>query len=305
MKDLLLATVRGLLSLLSALYPPAAHRLAFRLFCRPAGRSRTRPVEEDMMKAAMRSHMDLDGQRVAIYRWGDGNRPVLLAHGWESRGARYAQLAERLLALGYSPVTFDAPAHGDSDGSTATILDYQRIMQTLNGEYGTFEAVVAHSFGVPCAFHAVKHGVAARRIVAIAGVSDFEYLVDEFSRTLALTPPVVDQLRRNVEMLFAPLSDVWSRFSVTHGTDALSQPVLFVHDRNDNVVRFAQGLKSARHFASRARLMATSGLGHHRILSDDSVLTAICDFIAQPTSHAGVAVHENPGPRMDAQLQGA
>jgi hypothetical protein len=30
------------------------------------------------------------GKRAVTYTWGDGDRPVLLVHGWESRASRSA-----------------------------------------------------------------------------------------------------------------------------------------------------------------------------------------------------------------------
>jgi pimeloyl-ACP methyl ester carboxylesterase len=234
------------------------------------------------MAQATGESLEINGHRVATYRWGDGQRPVLLVHGWESRGSRFAELAERLLALGYSPITFDAPGHGDSGGHTTTILEYQAVVEALHLRHGPFEALVAHSFGVPCAFYAAKQGVVAKRIVAIGGVSDFRYLVDEFGSQLGLTPAVVTRLAARVEQLFTPLDAIWTRFSVTHETTALTQPILVVHDNDDDIVALAQGRKTARHFVEQARLVETRGLGHQRIMSDSAVVTAITDFVSAP-----------------------
>ncbi|MEU3456159.1 alpha/beta fold hydrolase [Micromonospora sp. NPDC006766] len=92
-----------------------------------------------------------------------------------------------LRGLGFSPVTFDAPGHGDSGGTSMTILEYEEVIRHLQGRYGRFEAVIAHSFGVPCALHDLRNGIGAGRLVAVSGVAEFGFLVDEFSRQLGLS----------------------------------------------------------------------------------------------------------------------
>jgi pimeloyl-ACP methyl ester carboxylesterase len=202
-----------------------------------------------------------------------------MLHGWESRGARFAHLAEKLLTDGYSPLTFDSPGHGDSQGDRATILDYVAICRALQERYGAFEAVVAHSFGVLCAFYALKQSVRTRCVIALSGVSDFHYLLDAFSERLDLIEPVKEQLRRRIEQLFAPLDDIWSRFSVTCDTQELQQRVLIIHDIKDDLVSLEQARKSAEHFGVRAELQITDGLGHSRILGDPAILDRVCAFI--------------------------
>lgn len=238
-----------------------------------------RPIERAMMARASTETLAIRGLQVRVYCWGDGARPVLMVHGWESRGARFARLAERLLADGYSPITFDSPGHGDSQGDGATILDYLAICQALHERYRAFEAVVAHSFGVLCAFYALKHNVQTRCVVALSGVSDFRYLVDEFSRRLGLLDPIKDQLCRRIEEVFAPLESIWDSFSVTYRTQALHQRVLVIHDLQDDVVSVEQAQKTAEHFGARAELAITDGLGHSRLLGDPTVVDRICAFV--------------------------
>jgi pimeloyl-ACP methyl ester carboxylesterase len=202
-----------------------------------------------------------------------------MLHGWESRGARFAQLAEKLSTDGYTPLTFDSPGHGDSQGDRATILDYLAICRALQERYGAFEAVVAHSFGVLCAFYALKQNVRARCVVALSGVSDFHYLLDAFSQRLNLIEPVRERLRRRIEQLFAPFEDVWNRFSVTYNTQKLQQRVLIIHDIQDDMVSVEQARKTAEQFGVRAELQITDGLGHSRLLGDPAVLDRVCVFI--------------------------
>src|SRR5205085_10246750 len=107
-----------------------AHRLpggvgpawAARLFTSP--RRHPRPAREAAVLATARA-VTLDvvtratgrdrAQRLAAWRWGTGPT-ILLVHGWEGRGAQLGALVEPLVDAGFSVLTFDGPAHGDSSG---------------------------------------------------------------------------------------------------------------------------------------------------------------------------------------------
>ena len=56
-------------------------------------------------------------------------------------------------------------------------------------------------------------------------------------------------------------------------------PTLVVHDRGDRINRFADGQAYA-HAIRGARLLATEGLGHRKILKDAQVLGNVAIFIA-------------------------
>lgn len=306
MKRFVLLCLKKLLRALGVLAPALATKLAFRLFCYPAGRSPMRPTERAMMARARTETLVIRRLHVRVYQWGDGARPILMVHGWESRGARFAPLAEKLLADGYSPLTFDSPGHGDSQGDRTTILDYLAICQALHERYGAFEAIVAHSFGVLCTFYALKHNVRTRCVIAVSGVSDFCYLLDEFSRRLDLVEPVKERLRRRIEQLFAPLDDIWNRFSVTSNARGLQHRVLVIHDLQDEMVSVAQARKTAEHFGARAELEITDGLGHSRPLRDPAVIHRVCAFICREClppmeSTGGIALRAATSPGLLAE----
>jgi pimeloyl-ACP methyl ester carboxylesterase len=206
---------------------------------------------------------------------------VLLVHGWRSRASRYAGFITRLLELGYSPVSYDAPAHGDSDGEVTSILGHQRIIQALEERHGPFEGVIAHSLGVPFALYAVREGVAAKRMVMISGVADFGYLADTFCAELGLGPKLNRALRRSIERgYFDGDPDVWARFSVSTGKTEL----LVIHNDEDDVVDPAQAQALLRKYGEHAHFLPTTGLGHRKILSDPAVIAEAVAFLQDADS---------------------
>ena len=269
------------LQTIGVLSPRLGGRLAFKLWRRPLARGRVRANEQLVHDAARVEIVD----NVKTYAWGDGQRPVLLVHGWRSRASRYAGFVTRLLELGYSPVSYDAPAHGDSDGEVASILGHQRIIRALEERHGPFEGVIAHSLGVPFALYAVREGVAAKRLVMISGVADFGYLADAFCAELGLGPKINRELRRSIERgYFDGDGGIWTRFSVSTGKAEL----LVIHNDEDDVVDPAQAGLLLRNYGERAHFLPTTGLGHRRILSDPAVIAEAVAFLqdsAQDSAH--------------------
>ena len=263
------------LQTIGVLSPRLGGRLAFKLWRRPLARGRVRANEQLVHDAARVEIVD----NVKTYAWGDGQRPVLLVHGWRSRASRYAGFVTRLLELGYSPVSYDAPAHGDSDGEVASILGHQRIIRALEERHGPFEGVIAHSLGVPFALYAVREGVAAKRLVMISGIADFGYLADAFCAELGLGPKINRELRRSIERgYFDGDGGIWTRFSVSTGNAEL----LVIHNDEDDVVDPAQAGLLLRNYGERAHFLPTTGLGHRRILSDPAVIAEAVAFLQDP-----------------------
>lgn len=273
------------LNVTARLVPGLAAPRAFALFVRPLGRARLRPEEAEVMAQAETGELIVGGVPVTTYRWGGGERPVLVVHGWSSRASRFAGLVEALRSRGRTVVAFDTPGHGESGGRASTILDYQALIRRLHAEHGDFSAVVAHSFGVLATFFTLTNGdgVRADRVVAIGGVADFDYLLDEFCRRLRLGAAARDMLRDHVEnRLFSGDPGIWQRLDARRRRADLPAQILLVHDADDDVAALAQSRALADAYGPQARLIETSGLGHRRILADPAVIAAAAEFAASP-----------------------
>ncbi|PCG86727.1 alpha/beta hydrolase [Streptomyces sp. WZ.A104] len=263
---------------------------AYALFHMPLARSRMRTSERELFGTAETTRLKVSGKSAVVYRWGDGERPVLLVHGWQSRGSRFADFIPGLLERGYSVITFDAPGHGDASGRSTTILEYRHILTELHKQYGEFEAVVAHSLGALGSIFSLAHGVKAKRIATISGVCDFEYLIEEFCAAVPLRPQLKALLRERVgENLFSVLPVEERPFSAVNAVTALDMPLLVVHDEDDPRILVEQGHRLAGAFGDQARLVVTSTLGHRRILGDPDVVRTVLDFVAQGPDRAAEA----------------
>lgn len=260
--------------------PRLAGALARRLWADPRGPRQVAAGDRALHESARTETLDVGRWKVVAYAWGDGARPVLLAHGWSSRASRFAPVVRRLLDLGYSPVSWDAPGHGSTGGPVDSVLDAREVMRRLQDRHGHFAAVIGHSLGALFAVHAVREGLRADRLVLVSGVSQLGFLTDYFSGVLGLRPRAAAALRRAVERrYFDGDATVWTRLSATHEPDALTLPVLLLHGEDDSYVPIGQSLLTAAALGDRARLVRTRGLGHSGILADGATLDRVTGFV--------------------------
>ncbi|MFE6872591.1 alpha/beta hydrolase [Kitasatospora sp. NPDC057692] len=292
--DPAVALIRTTLNAASRAAPGLAGRAAFELYRHPLRRGRVRPREREVHDRAATRRLLHRGDPVVVHRWGDGSRPVLLMHGWQSRASRFADLVPRLRALGLTAVGYDAPGHGDSGGRTATVLDHRSIALRLQEEYGAFEAVIAHSLGVNAAFLALREGLDAGRLVALAGVAEVSWLPAGFCARLGLNATVERELRRRAESgaMFPGVADVRTYFDAARSPEEIAPPILVAHDEGDDVVPFAQARRLRAAYGDRLDLLATRGLGHRRILTEPTVIDNVIGFLSADPAPA-------PGPVPD------
>jgi pimeloyl-ACP methyl ester carboxylesterase len=260
--------------------PALAGDRARRLWVRTGEPRAVADADRDVHEQARVETLHVGEWKVAAYAWGDGARPVLLAHGWRSRASRFAPLVRRLLDLGYSPVSWDAPGHGATGGRAGTILDALAVISLLQSRHGRFTAVVGHSLGALFSVHALREGVQADRLVLVSGVADFEIVIAGFAAELRLRPRTAAALRTAIERrYFDGDATVWTRFGATRDAHTLTQPVLLLHDQDDPMIPHGQSRRMLAAFGERARLVTTAGLRHNGILADPDSLDRITAFV--------------------------
>lgn len=280
-----LRMLRLLFTLLGVVSPQLAARLAHTLWFRP--RRYTPPTREHMVLSQANCHPITHGDKqVSVYSWGTGPT-VLLMHGWSGRGTQLGEFVAPLNAAGFRVIAFDAPAHGRSGGRDTTLPEISDVILALAQRHGPFKAVIAHSFGVPCALFAFTQRQFTDRMIAIGAPATLQGLMDKFSKGLALTPATIALLREKLVRRFG--DDMWERFSTQSLVARVALPALVIHDHDDHDVSWSDGAAIAQ--AWRATFVRTTGLGHRRILRDAGVIDQVVRFIVAANDPTSTAKH--------------
>lgn len=255
--------LRAVLAGLAVVSRDASASFAAVAFRRPK-RSRPSRAEQRRLDSGRLSWLRGEEGDLAVWHWGTGPR-VLLVHGWGGHAGRLSAFVEPLLEAGFGVVAFDAPAHGISEGRLATLPDFTRSVELVAGVVAPV-ALVGHSMGAAACALAVRAGLSVRATVLLAPPADPEVYTSRFARYMGLSSCCADSMKERLER----------RYGVTFPSLRLPAgppgvPTLVVHDRRDKRVPLRDGVAICKSWP-KARLLVTSGLGHHRILRSPEVI---------------------------------
>ena len=265
---------------LQAVSPAWAARVAHRLWFTPPNPPRP-PDTRRLFTRATALGLEVAGRRVAAWRFGAGPT-VALVHGWGGHAGQLGSFVEPLVTAGFQVVTFDAPGHGESEGSPmgfrqSSFLDFAAVVEALVARLGPLDGLVGHSGGAGAAGVLLRRGVRPARVVLVAPLVHPWSYVPGFARALGLDDRVVALFRGEVERRLAVR---WEELDLTSApVRALAPPTLVVHDAEDREVPHAEGASLVG--AWPARLVTTSGLGHYRVLRDRAVIAEAVGFLSE------------------------
>jgi pimeloyl-ACP methyl ester carboxylesterase len=251
-----------------AISPTLGSLAAFRLWFRTGIRPRPHPEATALMARGDRLLLHHAAGEWHGTAWGEGPR-VLLVHGWGGDASQLTALVPPLVSAGYRVMAYDLPAHGRNRGSRTNVFQAADALQAIGLEHGRFHALVAHSFGTLAALVAVRNGLPVDRIAALAPTVLLDTMIAGFADRMRLSPAVRSRLARRVLRFATP--EFWGALDLPH-------PALIVHDETDRMAPIANALHLASVWPA-ARLVRTTGLGHHRLLRDPAVVDHVADFV--------------------------
>jgi len=264
----------------SLVMPQATVAQAARLFGTPMRSSHKRALAADPGDGRL-EWLDQGDTRLATYVWGDPrSQPwVLFVHGWSSFGLRCLPWMTALRQAGYAFVSYDQPQHGRSEGGSASVPGFASALTHVARQHGRPAAVIAHSMGGAAATYALAQGLEAERAILIAPAADMRAAGERFAGMVGLAQSLVGPMFAGFERaLGVSVDDIAAHRHVP----TLGLPALVVHDLADTDVPWHEGEAYARLWP-RARLLSTTGMGHHRIAADPLVIAAALRFLAGET----------------------
>ncbi len=253
-----------------------------RLFFRP-GIALQSDDEKAVWDSGYAFEFESHGRKIEARYWGDGPG-VLMVHGWDGRGSQFHRLVAPIVAAGYRAITFDAPAHGDSNGSETNYFEYtDAVRHLLRGDAGMPVAkIVAHSFGAAAAINAIdKEGLAPDLLLIAPALQLEEFLHQGFQSNgipFGLFREIIGRLENRYGYDF-------HRDNPKRLIRRLTQTCVILHDELDRVVPIEQSRAEAE-ANPLIYLQPTLDLGHTRILKSDSAIAAVKGYLLQPLPEA-------------------
>ena len=273
------------------LWPSLAVRAAYRLFGTPF------PLKWSQRRASpgqgwQREQWAFEDGSVALYRRSGGGSvgagrsvtgpaPVaLLVHGWGGHAGQMLALADALAAQGREALILELPAHGHNAGSVSNLPQFARaieyVVARLQQRGSHVHTLLAHSLGANAAAFAASRGLAVARLVLLAPPASPHVYTQLFAHAFGLSEATRAAMQRRIE---SREGIVMQQFEPAAVGPRIHVPTLVVHDRGDSINRFADG-EEFRAAIAGARLHATEGLGHRKILREPAVLAEVARFVA-------------------------
>jgi len=274
-----ISALRCLLPMVCRMAPNLAARVCLRLFLTPA-RTKWPAWERAFLAKAVMSTLPFGSHQIAIYRWGQGAKKILLCHGWSGRGSQLGAFVQPLVDADYSVYAFDAVGHGGSSGKQTDMIEYSDLIGHLVQSLGPCEAMIGHSFGAANVVIAKsRHRFETGKLVLLSCFSDGEWVLNRFADFLNISPRVLRNLKDLHERRYDS-SFSWSEMNIANMVRKEAIPVLFIHDRKDREVPHAQMEVFSGSGKPNFRFISTEGLGHRRIILDKNVVRQVCQFVA-------------------------
>ena len=269
-----LRVIRFAFSKLGPLLPRYFGNTAYKLWF-TTHRFKRPTIENTAASSAHRSSININGVDVAVWRWGEG-RPVLFIHGWSGRGTQVAHFLKPLIASGYRVISYDGPAHGETDGKQTSMLEIADVVLALGEKYGPFHSTITHSFGGMVLAYASTLGYSAASAVCICPPATIDTILDNFQRSLQIPDSVMAVMTRKLYDNYG--SNLEKRVSTLKNVRTLSIPALIIHDKDDMEIPWKDGKAVADAWPD-SQFLLTRGLGHRRILRNPDTVLAVTEFI--------------------------
>lgn len=261
---------------LAAISPKLMTKFAAKLFTTPI--KHKIPKRELQMNAESiqtKLYIPAIQQEIVVYQYGTSEKKVLLVHGWSGRGTQLFKIADALRKNGYATVSFDAPAHGKSPGKTAMMLDFIHSIFEIEKKFGPFEVAIGHSLGGMSVANAISSGLKVNSAVLIGSGDIIQDILDDFISKLKIDPIYSKKLCHYFE---SRLNGKMDDYSAYHAAEKIEIPVFVIHDKDDPEVSVKAGKHIYDHLKN-GTLLLTDGLGHRKILGNDTVIESILGFI--------------------------
>lgn len=250
-----------------------ASKISYLFFSTPFnGKLKINKLPQILKKAQIKTHT-INHLKYTSYSWLNGEKSVLLIHGWESNSSRWETLIEKFLSTNYSVFAIDAPAHGLSKGKRFNIFDHAACIEDFQSIH-KISFVVGHSIGGTSVMYHLTHTNQKyiEKVVILGAPSEFKVLIENFANTLKLNLNIYNHLINYLNNKYKyPILN----FSIAEFCKSLQIEGKIFHDENDDVIALNEGQLIHNQWKN-SSLKVTNGLGHS--MQDEQVYDEILKF---------------------------
>lgn len=277
MKNLLFNGIKSILNLAYQISPNLGNRVAYFFFTRPLFQVQIK-TELDYLKTMQSSWENFEGKKIRVYRIGQGNKVILLVHGWRGYAGNFYELMNSFPLNKYSFIVFDAPAHHASEGTKTNVFQIIRLCKFAISKYKP-NYIIGHSMGSAVAVSALSESkdIRINGLILLSCPNSFEYLVESFGQNFSLNEKQLISFKEKVQSKLqksfeeSKIENLIKNFSI--------RKVLLIHDKLDKVLPFENALKINSSSNGNIKFIPIENVGHYKMLKYPQVLQSVMNFI--------------------------
>lgn len=218
----------------------------------------------------------------AVYVWGEGEPTVLALHGWGTDSTTMSSVVDVAVTNGESAICFDAPGHGVSPGSQATITEYSRAIVEVLQRFPSIRTVVAHSLSSIAAVAAIVESGPSdvRSMLLLAPTCSLSGVLDRWAAQRGLPSGVAALIRRELQRRDGVPVSHWDIRTLGLPADV---EVRIVHDPADVSVPISDAYDISTGIHVRV-LESASGTGHHGVVASNCMRAALIECLRRTPS---------------------
>lgn len=257
------------------LFPKQTKSKIKQLFFKPA-RKRPTVNEQKVIDRAYNFQIQVHGNTIQCWQWGEGPK-ILAVHGWNGAGTNLHPFIQPLLEKGLAVVSFDAPAHGQSEGEMTNYFEITDTVRAMVKHIGrnNLAGIVAHSIGAAAAINCLsKENLHTKTALIAPALKLQELLFNTFEKNGVprhMYIPIITELEK--EFGYSIKEDNPYKL-----LENLNSEVMIVHDHGDRMVPFDDACTIAGK-NNMINFQPTNGLGHKRILKDKNTIEKISQYL--------------------------
>jgi pimeloyl-ACP methyl ester carboxylesterase len=265
--------------LLFLIAPTYAAKKAFKLFATPLTK-KVRAQETEALTTAEEEALQIEGNAIALYKWGNGPKKALLVHGWEGNGGSLAGFRTDLIANGYTVYSFDGPAHGKSGGKQTNVINFSSTVARIIEQKDVKDLLITHSFGSATSMYALVQNphICIKRMVLLTSPNRLLDVISEFTTIMHFSPKNHKAFIKymeghfNLDMNEVVVAKIANQVNVGE--------FLIIHDEHDKIIPHSYSANVAKALGDKATFITMHKIGHYRMLWNEAVTGYVADFVA-------------------------
>jgi Serine aminopeptidase, S33 len=268
-------STRFFLSTLWHVAPDVTKGMVLKRFFKPISHPPT-PIETQYLENATSFHIRVHGTDIRCWKWGRGPG-ILFVHGWNGRGVNLACFFKPMIDAGYSVITYDAPAHGESKGHVTNYFELSDTVRSFlapSREYN-IQGIIAHSIGASAVINCISKDNPDIDVVLIAPALKLRELTFNLFIQHGVPEIVYQSMIGEMEGYYGYNLHRDNPYVLAK---TISSKMLIIHDKDDRTIPYSDS-KLLSEKTDYVFLHTTKGLGHKRILKDNAVVNVAAAFI--------------------------